>query len=331
MTTSEQLFLSLSDELNFTRTAEKAYISQQGLSDHIKRLEKKYGTMLFTRHPRVSLTEAGQALRIKLLAQLRLETDLANRLEEIESGFGATGTIRFGINSSRALVGIAPIFAEYHMQYPHVQVELFLGETIDMIQQMERGKLDCFLGVNPAVNAPQYAEHLADEQAYIMMSKSYLLTYLNEAFSEQSLPNGSITLKNFQGLPMAGNNSRSTTHDYLNSYLSVQGISIHKILAVSDYNVLDNLCRTGTVAAFVPQFFVPTILKNNDHYPLLQQIYVLPLNEVGTPLHVCLVYNQADDPPRFLKAFEVCVKKQIMEQHADLRRVGKVYDKFILH
>ena len=63
MNTSEQLFLLLAEELNFTRAAERAFISQQGLSDHIRRLEKHYGTALLTRRPRVALTPAGAAVQ----------------------------------------------------------------------------------------------------------------------------------------------------------------------------------------------------------------------------------------------------------------------------
>ena len=40
MTTSEKLFLVLAEELNFNRAAKKSFISQQALSDHIKRLEQ---------------------------------------------------------------------------------------------------------------------------------------------------------------------------------------------------------------------------------------------------------------------------------------------------
>ena len=42
MTNSEKLFLILAEELNFRRAAARAFLSQQGLSDHIRRLEGGY-------------------------------------------------------------------------------------------------------------------------------------------------------------------------------------------------------------------------------------------------------------------------------------------------
>ena len=51
-------FQELSKDLNMTKTAERLYISQQTLSNHIQRLEQYYGTKLFYRKPSLSLTPA---------------------------------------------------------------------------------------------------------------------------------------------------------------------------------------------------------------------------------------------------------------------------------
>ena len=40
MTTNQQMFLLAAEELSFTRAAARAYVSQQCLSDHIRRLEE---------------------------------------------------------------------------------------------------------------------------------------------------------------------------------------------------------------------------------------------------------------------------------------------------
>ena len=43
MTTSFQMFLLAARELNFSRAAELAYVTPQCLSDHIRRIEERYG------------------------------------------------------------------------------------------------------------------------------------------------------------------------------------------------------------------------------------------------------------------------------------------------
>ena len=44
-------FLMVAEELNITRAAERLYISQQSLSNHISNLERELDTKLFTRSP----------------------------------------------------------------------------------------------------------------------------------------------------------------------------------------------------------------------------------------------------------------------------------------
>ena len=53
-------FQELSKDLNMTRTAQRLYISQQTLSNHIHRLEQHYGCPLLYRKPTLSLTCAGE-------------------------------------------------------------------------------------------------------------------------------------------------------------------------------------------------------------------------------------------------------------------------------
>ena len=55
-------FLMVAKELNITRAAERLYISQQSLSNHISNLEKELETKLFVRSPKLSLTYAGEQL-----------------------------------------------------------------------------------------------------------------------------------------------------------------------------------------------------------------------------------------------------------------------------
>ena len=64
-------FVELARELHVTNTAQKLYISQQNLSQHIQRLEQYYGVSLFHRKPKLALTYEGEqlyAVAVKILA-----------------------------------------------------------------------------------------------------------------------------------------------------------------------------------------------------------------------------------------------------------------------
>ena len=56
-----QIFRTLAEELNFTRTAEKVHTVQSNVTAQIKALEEELGTPLFDRlGRRVTLTDAGR-------------------------------------------------------------------------------------------------------------------------------------------------------------------------------------------------------------------------------------------------------------------------------
>ena len=52
----------VAEELNITRAAERLYISQQSLSNHISNMERELDVKLFTRSPKLALTYAGNLL-----------------------------------------------------------------------------------------------------------------------------------------------------------------------------------------------------------------------------------------------------------------------------
>ncbi len=57
-----EYFLAVVEYRNFTKAAQSLYISQQSLSENIRRLEEEIGTPLLYRCRSLSLTPAGEFL-----------------------------------------------------------------------------------------------------------------------------------------------------------------------------------------------------------------------------------------------------------------------------
>lgn len=65
-----EMFLLAAEELNFSRTAERAFVTPQCLSDHIKRLEAHHHVTLFRRRPHLELTAEGAAM-LRYLSRIK--------------------------------------------------------------------------------------------------------------------------------------------------------------------------------------------------------------------------------------------------------------------
>src|SRR5688500_13361017 len=97
-------FVTVAEELHFTRAAERLYVSQPALSKQVRALERQLGVELFRRDRRgVALTEAGAAL----LPHAR------QMLADWEKGAAALraaqrGTLAVGMSTSPGRGGLLP-------------------------------------------------------------------------------------------------------------------------------------------------------------------------------------------------------------------------------
>lgn len=87
-TTALTYFLTVCETRNFSKAAEQCYLSPQGVSKTIKKLEDELGVQLFHRAPQgLELTEYGAALRLRagrIVEETRLLRDDFERLSESE-------------------------------------------------------------------------------------------------------------------------------------------------------------------------------------------------------------------------------------------------------
>src|SRR5262245_51874236 len=91
-------FVTVAEELNFGRAAERLHIAGPSLSQQIKALERDLGVRLFERDRRtVTLTTYGETL----LPQTRALLEQADALRRTARGFAASEPVRLGYVSWR--------------------------------------------------------------------------------------------------------------------------------------------------------------------------------------------------------------------------------------
>lgn len=137
-------FLTIAETGNFSRAAERLYLSQPSLSTGIKKLEKELGVALFERGGRRTvLTAAGRSFLEKatiIMGQYHAALDeLKGYQDQPILRLGALTTIRVG-----ELKDLVSTFQQHHS---HVTIELQDGTQAKLRDWLEEGEVDVVLTV----------------------------------------------------------------------------------------------------------------------------------------------------------------------------------------
>jgi DNA-binding transcriptional LysR family regulator len=134
-------FVTVAEELHFSRAAKRLHIAQPPLSQQIRKLEQYIGHPLFTRNSRtVTLTQAGEALleRSRYLLR-RLEDDL----ETVRRvGRGELGTLTVGFIGSAMLTVLPALIGSYRERFPKVDLRLRELTTSRLVDAIRQGAVD---------------------------------------------------------------------------------------------------------------------------------------------------------------------------------------------
>lgn len=169
MTLTELRYVvAVADERNFSRAAERCFVSQPSLSASVKKLEEELGARLFERGPGdVLLTEAG----IAVVAQARRVLDEAGRVQAVAKARTdpLVGPLRVGVIHT-----IAPyLLPELVLGLRHAAREMPLdieeNLTANLDQMLRAGQIDVAILALPYAPAGVETLPLYDEEFRIVV------------------------------------------------------------------------------------------------------------------------------------------------------------------
>lgn len=175
-------FVELAKELHVTNVAQRLYISQQNLSQHIQRLEHFYGVELFYRKPRLALTYAGEQLYAAAIKILAEESDFVNRLSSISKK--RAGNLKIGIPAYRGQICLPDILSRFHKLWPNVSIQLIDKASEKMEEMVRDGELDFYIGVIHPNSAQLDILPLLDDSVFLVCSDELLKRYYTDSCEE---------------------------------------------------------------------------------------------------------------------------------------------------
>lgn len=310
MNTGYEMFLLVCEEMSFSGAARRAFVTQQCLSDHIRRLEERFGVRLFERRPRLQLTPAGQTLRASLLQMQALEEELNTRLGQYNAGL--RGEVRLGINSGRASVLLPRVFPAFHARFPHVKLFVVNRETREMEKMLREGELDLFLGLNTRLEESFHVQPLGLEKLYLMLPAALLEQRFGGSWPHRlEALSGGADLRDFQDIPFVERGDPSTTADLIRQHCLRTGVSISNMLNINDFSNQLELCALFPAAGITPRMILPQVSAHNLNCPPECRLYVFPIRGLETSLRVDLIRRSGISCPAFLAALEEMLAQEV--------------------
>ncbi len=118
-----RLFVAAFEERSFTGAARREHATQSGVSQHIKKLEDRFGVRLFARNAgAITPTPAGEAFYRECVGVLRAHAAATQALRSF--GRSLEGEITVGLMPSMTRCALAPALARFMALHPNVKVQI---------------------------------------------------------------------------------------------------------------------------------------------------------------------------------------------------------------
>ena len=151
-------FLTLCEEMNYTRAAQRLFLSRQALRQSISALEAEMcGPLFISAHHKLALTDRGMSLQ-------RHAAPVVEQFQQMQAALRAeiqsAQPVRIGISVALVpdyLPGLETQLDKFRQQYPHVEMRFRLLDNDAVADGVEQGELDAGLVIDLGCAAPALA------------------------------------------------------------------------------------------------------------------------------------------------------------------------------
>ncbi|OZI71925.1 LysR family transcriptional regulator [Bordetella genomosp. 12] len=143
-----RVLLDVMEQGSFSLAAERHGLSQPAVSQQVRQLERRFGLRLIERMGRrASATAAGQELAGHLRGILAAVDDADRAMQSLAAG--VTGRVRLGTGATACTYLLPPLLASLRQRFPDLDVVVSVGNTADLLRDIEDNRLDVGLLTMP--------------------------------------------------------------------------------------------------------------------------------------------------------------------------------------
>jgi len=272
-------FLTVAEELHFSRAAERLHMTQPPLSQQISELERELGMRLFERTTRrVTLTDAGRLLQAE---GKRLIRD-ADGLDRLMNGLrrGEAGVLRLGFVDSASYSVMPTLVRSHRSRWPMVTYELTSMSSDQQYAALSAGQIDLGIARAPGPSATTRSVTVLNEPLMIAVGPDHRLA------GQRSTSVRRLADESFVGFDR---HVSPSLHAELRAFFSGEGVTYDPAIEATEYTTVLGLVASGQGIAVVPASvgtFRPAGLRYLElrHPRARSSLVLISRKEQGAPL-----------------------------------------------
>ncbi len=265
-----QVFLAVSELLNFSRAAEKIHLTQPTVSGHLKALEEQLKVKLIERGRRgVRLTPAGELFHPFARRIFTLQERAAKELNLYANA--ATGNLEIGGSNTSGEYILPALIGHFCTQHRQARITLKIGDSNSITNLVADGELELGLVGAPAPKN-EFNSHrcLADE---------LILVAGPEMVTELKIPR-QLTSDNLRKLPFIIREKGSGTRRTFEKALAQLGLNY-----LSDLNIIAEMGSAEAIRQALKNHLGVAVLSSLAVAEDLENQKLIKLQLPGEPIY----------------------------------------------
>lgn len=253
-----EVFLSVARHLSFRRAATEIGVSPSAISQSIRTLEARIGTVLLLRTTRsVGLTEAGE--RFLSRARPAFEELVAAGESARALGERPSGLLRLSVPRAVVSLVLEPLIASFCLAWPEVEVEIAASdELIDLAAQ----GFDAGVRLGQLIAADMVAVRLTPSFRFVVVcSPAYL--------DRQGRPEQPDDLRHHACLRLRRSNGAIASWTLDDEGRAIE-IAVSGPLIANDFSTLLGAARKGIGLALLPEPVAAESIRAGSLVPVLE-------------------------------------------------------------
>jgi DNA-binding transcriptional LysR family regulator len=247
-----QIFRTLAEELNFTRTAERVHTVQSNVTAQIKALEEELGVPLFDRlGRRVTLTDAG--LRFRPFAEQALAA-MEQGQRAVQAGSEPCGPLRISAPESIVTYRLSLLLRKFRHRFPHVQLIFrpHLDDTLGV--ELETGKIDMVIAMSDTITNPAF------RSVPLRVERIFLLAHSSHSLARQR----TVKPQDLAGQTLLLTEQPCGYRAKLDRLLAMQNIRPGHVTEFSSVEAIKQCVAAGMGVALLPAIAVARELRQHQ-------------------------------------------------------------------